>query len=365
MEQTINQYPLLEIDLKKLRNNIEQVVNRCGEAGIEVAGVIKGFNGIPQVAEQFKLGGCRYIASSRLEQIEDAKNYGIEGPFMLIRIAMPSELERLVSLADYSLQSEVSVIDALNEECIRQNKKHHVILMADLGDLREGFWDKEELAKTALHIEKDLKNIHLLGVGTNLGCYGSIKPTPEKMNELVEVAEKIEETIGRQLEVISGGATSSFTMVHDKTMPSRINHLRIGEGIILAYDLQKDWGYDMSYLNMDAFTLKAQIIEVKDKPTYPVGEIFIDAFGNVCEYEDRGIRRRALLGLGKLDACDLSKLLPRTKNIEILGGSSDHTILDIEDNKDHLQVGDVVEFDVCYTTMLFLTNSKNVTVQCI
>ncbi|WP_206458608.1 alanine/ornithine racemase family PLP-dependent enzyme [Anaerovorax sp. IOR16] len=365
MEHTTNQYPLLEIDLKKLRNNIEQVVNRCSKVGIEVAGVIKGFNGIPQVSEQFKLGGCRYIASSRLEQIEDAKNYGIEGPFMLIRIPMPTEIPRLVSLAEYSLQSEISVIDALNEECIRQNKKHSIILMADMGDLREGFWDKDEMAKAALHIEKDLENVHLLGIGTNLGCYGSIKPTPEKMNELIEVAEKIEDTIGRQLEVISGGATSSFTMVHDGTMPKRINHLRIGEGIILAYDLQKDWGYDMSYLNMDAFTLKAQIIEVKDKPTYPVGEIFIDAFGNVCEYEDRGIRRRALLGLGKLDACDLTKLLPRTENIEILGGSSDHTIIDVEDNTDNLQVGDILEFDICYTTMLFLTNSKNVNTQCI
>ncbi len=365
MVQTAKQYPLLEIDLKKLRNNVEQVVNRCAEAGIEVAGVIKGFNGIPELAEQFKLGGCRYIASSRLEQIEDAKNHGIEGPFMLIRIAMPSELERLVSLTDYSLQSEISVIDALNEECARQNKKHNIILMADMGDLREGFWDKEEMAQAALHIERDLENIHLLGIGTNLGCYGSIKPTPEKMNELIEVAEKIEETISRELEVISGGATSSFTMVHDGTMPKRINHLRIGEGIILAYDLQTDWGYDMNYLNMDTFTLKAQIIEVKDKPTYPVGEIFIDAFGNICEYKDRGIRKRALLALGKLDACDLSKLLPRTDKIEILGGSSDHTIIDIEDNTDNLQVGSILEFDICYTTLLFLTNSKNVTIRCI
>lgn len=353
-------YPLLEINLDKFHNNIKQVLSRCSSAGISVAGVIKGYNGLPEMTRIFKNDGCSHIASSRLEQLEDAAKAGIEGPFMLIRIAMLSELPRLVQAADCSLQSEACVLDALEVECARQNKMHGVILMADLGDLREGFWDKDEMIRTALHVEKDLKHLHLLGVGTNLGCYGAIRPTPEKMNELADIAEQIEASIGRRLEIISGGATSSFTLVHDKTMPERINHLRIGECIILAYDLQEDWGYDMDYLYKDVFTLKAEVIEVKTKPSYPVGEIFIDAFGNTGSYEDRGIRKRALLGIGKLDICNPDKLLPRLKNIEILGGSSDHTILDIEENTDNIQVGDILEFDLCYTTMLYLTASKNV-----
>ncbi|WP_130861907.1 alanine racemase [Bacilliculturomica massiliensis] len=359
-------YPLLEMDLKKLRRNVEEVVNRCGAMGINVAGVIKGCNGLPEAAEQFKLGGCAQIATSRLEQIEDAKAYGIEGPFMLIRVPMLTEIPRMVQLANYSLHSERSVIDAADAECSRQGKKHKVVVMADLGDLREGFWDKEELFDVCLHIENDLNNLELAGVGTNLGCYGSVKPTPEKLSELVDIAERVEAAIGRKLEIISGGATSSFTLVHFGTMPKRINHLRIGENILLARDLQTDWGIkDMDYLAMDVYTLKAAVIEVKDKPSHPVGEIFMDAFGNFPTYTDRGIRRRALLALGKVDLADICRLLPRAEGIEVLGGSSDHTILDIEDNKDNIQVGDILEFDLNYTTMVFLTNSKSVTLKLI
>lgn len=366
MTNSNNCYPLVEMDLKKFRRNIDEVVSRCRKVGIQVAGVVKGFNGIPQASEQFKLGGCAQIATSRLEQIEDAKAYGIDGPFMLIRVPMMTELARVAQLADYSLHSELCVIDALNEECRKLNKKHKVVVMADLGDLREGFWDKEELHSVCLHIEKDLEYIELAGVGTNLGCYGSIKPTPEKLTELIKIAERIEAAIGRQLEILSGGATSSYALVHDGTMPARINHLRIGEGVILARDLQTDWGIKgMDYLSMDVFTLKAQVIEVKDKPSYPVGEIFMDAFGNFPTYTDRGMRRRALLAIGKVDLADIDKLLPRSKGIEVLGGSSDHTILDIEDNRDHIQVGDLLEFDLNYSTMVFLTSSRNVTLKLI
>lgn len=359
-------YPLLEMDLKKFRRNVEEAVGRCRTMGIDVAGVIKGFNGLPQATEQFKLGGCAQIATSRLEQIEDAMAYGIDGPFMLIRVPMFTELSKMVRLADYSLHSERAVIDATNEECRRQGKKHKIVVMADLGDLREGFWDKDELFDVCLHIENDLEYVELAGVGTNLGCYGSVKPTPEKLNELVDIAERIEAAIGRKLEIISGGATSSFTLVHYGTMPERINHLRIGEGIILARDLQTDWGIkDMDYLSMDVFTLKAAVIEVKDKPSHPVGEIFMDAFGNFPTYTDRGMRRRALLGLGKVDLSNIERLLPRAEGIEVLGGSSDHTILDIEDNHDNIQVGDILEFDLNYTTMVFLTSSRSVTLKLI
>lgn len=357
-------YPMVEMDLKKFRHNVDEVVTRCSAAGIQVAGVIKGFNGIPRAAEQFKLGGCAQIATSRLEQIEDAVAYGIEGPFMLIRIPMLEEIPRMVQLADYSLHSERAVIDAADKECGIQGKKHKIVVMADLGDLREGFWDKDELLDVCLHIENDLKHIELAGVGTNLGCYGSVKPTPEKLSELVEIAERVEKAIGRKLEIISGGATSSFAMVHYKTMPERINHLRIGEGIILARDLQTDWGVlDMDYLHMDVFTLKAAVIEVKNKPSHPVGEIFMDAFGNFPTYTDRGMRKRALLGLGKVDLADIGRLLPRGKGIEVLGGSSDHTILDIEENRDNIQVGDILEFDLNYTTMVFLTSSRSVAIK--
>lgn len=355
-----NRYPRVEINLAHLQHNVSKVVEKCGSFGIQVAGVIKGATGIPEVARAFDKGGAAFIASSRLEQLEDAINAGIEKPMMLIRIPMLSEVKDVIRLADISLNSEFEVIKALNDEARAQGKLHKVILMADLGDLREGFWDKDEMIKVAEYIENKMINIQLVGIGTNVGCYGSISPTVEKLEELVEIAERIEERLGRQLEYISGGATSSLMRVWDKNIPKRINMLRVGEGILLARDLDVFYGYDMSDLYQDIFRLKAEVIEVKDKPSYPVGTIAIDAFGHTPTYVDRGIRRRALLAMGKVDYGDPAELLPMDKGIEVLGASSDHTIIDVEDAERDYKVGDIMTFDICYATVVYLTNCRNV-----
>ncbi len=194
----------------------------------------------------------------------------------------------MVRLCETSLQSERATLDALEEACVLQGKTHRVIVMADLGDLREGFWDKDEMVDVCVHVEQELPHVELAGlIGVNLTCYGSTKPTPEKMRELLDIAGRIERRIGRKLEVISGGATSSFTLVHWGIMPAGINHLRIGENILLGKDLQVDWGIrDMDYLRTDGITLRAEVVEVRDKPTYPIGEFAIDAFGRKPVYED-------------------------------------------------------------------------------
>lgn len=353
-------YPKLVVDLKKLRHNVERAQLMCSEKGVEIAGVIKGCTGIPECARQFELAGCKYIASSRLEQLEPLREYGIQTPLMMIRVPMISEVADVIRLTDLSLNSEVEVLKALNRQAGIQDKKHKVILMADLGDLREGFWNKEELIEAALMVENDMYNLQLAGVGTNLGCYGSIAATPEKLQELVEIAEAVEDKIGRELEFISGGATSSLPRILEDNMPSRINLLRVGEGILLAKDLQDLWGYDMSYMNKDAFVIRAEVIEVKDKPSHPVGKIMFDAFGNTPEYEDRGIRKRALIAIGKVDYGAPEDLVPMEKGVTVLGASSDHTILDIEDAERNLKVGDIVEFCISYSNIVYVTNSANV-----
>jgi predicted amino acid racemase len=353
-------YPRVEIDLKKLKSNIDQMVSRCNAQGIDVAGVIKGCTGIPQCAKQFEEGGCKFIASSRLEQLQDAKDFGIKLPLMLIRVPMLSEVTDVIKLTDISLNSEDVVLKALNDEAIIQGKIHQVILMADLGDLREGFWNKEELLNVALKVETQMGGLELAGLGTNLGCYGSINATPEKLQELVDLAELIEKRIGRTLKYISGGATTSLPRVLEGNMPKRVNLLRVGEGILLAKDLKDLWGMDMSFMYQDVFVLKAEVIEVKDKPSHPVGEIMFDAFGFKQEYTDRGIRRRALLALGKVDYAFPDMIYPRDKGIEILGASSDHTIVDIQDAERDFKVGDIMTFDLCYATIVYVTNCRNV-----
>lgn len=352
----MRQYPQLEFDLALLRSNADAVISRCRGMGIRVCGVVKGVDGLPEAARVLRAAGAAELGTSRLEQVVKCRAAGVPGPWLLIRIPGLTELPDVVALCETSLQSEWPTLLALEEECLRQNKTHRVIIMTDLGDLREGFWDKKELVDVCERVERDLPHVHLAGIGVNLTCYGSTKPTPEKMNELVGLARQVEQRIGRKLEIVSGGATSSFTLVHWGTMPAGVNHLRIGEAILLGKDLQVDWGIrDMDYLRMDALTLRAEVVEVKDKPTYPIGEFAIDAFGRKPVYEDRGIRRRAILALGRADVGELESLIPREPGLTVIGGSSDHCIVDVEDCPRRLQVGDIVEFSLCYSHMLYAT----------
>ena len=352
----MRQYPQLEFDLALLRSNADAVISRCRGMGIRVCGVVKGVDGLPEAARVLRAAGAEELGTSRLEQVAKCRAAGVPGPWLLIRIPGLTELPDVVALCETSLQSEWPTLLALEEECLRQNKTHRVIVMTDLGDLREGFWDKDELVDVCERVERELPHVHLAGIGVNLTCYGSTKPTPEKMNELVGLARQVEQRIGRKLEIVSGGATSSFTLVHWGTMPAGVNHLRIGEAILLGKDLQVDWGiHDMDYLRMDALTLRAEVVEVKDKPTYPIGEFAIDAFGRKPVYEDRGIRRRAILALGRADVGELESLIPREPGLTVIGGSSDHCIVDVEDCPRRLQVGDIVEFSLCYSHMLYAT----------
>ncbi len=353
-------YPRIEINTSKLYENAKNVVDYCGSKGITLSGVIKGFNGIPHVAEALGKSGCAHLASSRLEQLVRLRKRMPAFPFMLLRLPMLSELEMMVRHVDISLNSEMEIILQIEQHAEKLGKKHSIVLMLDLGDLREGFYSPEELIEAALHIETNLKHVRLAGIGTNLGCYGSVVPTAENLGALCSVASEIEERIGRKLDFVSGGGTTSIPLLLSDKMPAGINHLRVGEEILLNRDLPDLWGFSLPGLHQDTFTLKAQVIEVKNKPTYPMGELFLDAFGNKPVYQDRGVRRRALLAVGKGDFAMHDKLIPLTEGVEIIGSSSDHLIVDVEDCKEAVKVGDILAFNMYYAPMLYLTASQSV-----
>ena len=356
-------YPKLQINTNKITENAQLWVDKCKDKGIEVAGVIKGASGLESIIQAMEKGGVSSIASSRILQLLKAKEIGVKIPLMLLRIPMLSEVEDVIKVADISLNSELVVLESLNKEANRQNKIHKVILMADLGDLREGWWNYDDLIETAYLVENTMDNLYLYGIGTNLGCYGAIAATNDKLNELVNIAEKIEEKIGRSLDIISGGATSSLPRIFHNDMPNKINHLRIGEGILIAPKLDIFNDCDLSSFHKDACKLFAEVVEIKDKPTYPVGEITIDAFGNTPEYIDRGIRKRAILGVGKNDYMDIYSLIPINDGIKVIGGSGDHTMIDIEDVTDDLHIGDIVEFNLVYVSLLYLSHSNEINIE--
>lgn len=357
---THQQYPALEVNLDTIRNNTEALAALLEHHGMTLTGVVKGFNALPKVVDQLAAGGCRHIASSRLDQLARLKRRTLGLPLMLLRIPMRSEIDDLVQVADISLNSEWATVEALAAASARFGCRHRVVLMQDLGDLREGFYDPQELVALALHVENNLKSLILMGIGTNLGCYGAIKPSAENLGKLSQTAEEIEARIGRPLEIVSGGATSSLPLLLAGQMPKGINNLRIGEAILTNRDLPDFWNVPVPGLQKDTFVLKAQVIEIKEKPSHPVGEIFIDAFGEFPTYTDRGIRHRAILAVGKQDICDPTKLVPLMPGVEIVGASSDHLIIDIENSSNPVAVGDILSFGMYYSPLLFLSGSHSV-----
>ncbi len=354
-------YPVMTINRTHLASNYRNIVKRCRERGIAVSGVVKAADDVAHsyiaLANLMLDAGCSGIADSRLQSIVQLRRDGFGGETMLLRIAMLSELDDLIEHVDISFQSEPQTIAKMQQIAAAKGKRHRVVLMMDLGDLREGFFDADALVCCAVQIENDYPNLKLYGLATNLSCYGSVVPDGENLGRLVAIAERVEAAIGRRLDIISGGATTSLPLVYNQTMPRRINHLRIGEGALLARDLIDIWQLEMDDLYQDIYTLQAEIIEIKDKPTHPIGTLFIDAFGYRPKYDDLGIRRRALIALGKRDFGAMEGIAPVDPNIKVYGASSDHLIVDITDCRPQPKLGDIIQFNCYYQAMVFCNHS--------
>mgnify|MGYP000843898208 FL=1 len=359
-EITMERYPMLEFNLKKLYDNTKIVTKLCENYGIKVAGIFKGFGGIVEGAEEMAKGGCCQIGSSRIEQLKVLKEKGADVPLLLVRIPMMCEIKDVVKYSDISLVSEKETLNLLNKEAKAQNKIYGVILMYDLGDLREGVFFKEELIRLAEYVEYESDNLCLEGIGSNLSCYGSVAPAVENLSQLADAALDIEEKLNRKLNIVSGGGTTTLPLMVRGGVPKKINHLRIGEGINNTQDLPLYWDTNIEGLDSDVFILKAQIVELNEKPTHPIGRLMVNAFGDLPHYEDRGTRKRAIVALGNQDLGDSSRLIPRDKDIQVLGASSDHTILDIHDCKTEYKLGDIVEFNILYQAMLMTSLSDYV-----
>lgn len=338
--------PEIVVNIKKIMQNTKAVLALTKPLGIEVVGVTKVFLGEPRIAQAMLQGGIRMLADSRLENLEKLRTAFPQIPLMLLRLPGLSQVEATVRLADVSLNSEVSILEALSQEALRQKKIHRVIIMVDLGDLREGVWP-EELSQV-LKESLSMPGIRVEGLGVNLACYGGVIPTAENLGQLVELAEGLEKEFGIALPVISGGNSASLPLLLNKTLPARVNQLRIGEGIALGRETVKR--ELLPGATGDTFILRAEILEAHAKPSVPVGEIGQDAFGAVPEFKDEGWQRRGILALGRQDVPP-DGLIVRDPRLKIIGASSDHLIIDLSQAPE-LGVGSIVEFNLTYGGLL-------------
>ena len=336
--------PRLEIRLDRIRHNAATLVERLGRRGIAVTGVTKATLGSPAVARELLGVGIESIGDSRIENIEGMIRAGVPGPISLLRSPMLSEANRVVASAHVSLNTELDVLARLSSCAHSQGRLHGVVLMVELGDLREGILpcDLEDAVGRTL----GFPGLTLRGIGTNLACQSGVAPDQEKMDELSSLATSLETTFGVVFDIVSGGNSANLEWALGPNDVGRVNNLRLGESILLGRELLHRRAVDG--LHTDAVTLVAEVIESKVKPSKPWGDIHQTAFGAVEPSPDRGSSVRAILAVGVQDV-DPSGLVP-PDGVTILGASSDHLVVDTGTCR--LRVGSELRFGVDYSALL-------------
>jgi predicted amino acid racemase len=336
--------PRLEVDLDKIQHNARSMVERLAGGGISVTGVTKATLGSPEIAGALLRAGVRTLGDSRIENIEVMRRAGLQAPMVLIRSPMLSQVDRVVAHADASFNTELDVINNLSGAAQRMGKTHGVVLMVELGDLREGIMpdDLEATAREALRFP----NIRLDGLGTNLACHSGVEPDAESMAELSALAASIEVTFGVELGVVSGGNSANLSWAFSGADTGRINDLRLGESLLLGRETLHRRPIDGLYT--DAIMLVAEVIEATVKPSRPWGKIAQTAFGAKPPAMDRGDISHTILAIGRQDTDPHGLVSP--DGIEILGASSDHLIADA--GQQRLPVGAEVKFQLNYSALM-------------
>jgi predicted amino acid racemase len=336
--------PRIEIDLEKIGHNVRKLKKLYESKGNSITGVTKVICGDPNVANTLIKNGINILADTRLLNIERMCRAAVKAKYLMLRTPIPSQAELVVQYTEISLNSEISVIESLSKFAVKRGTTHKIILMVDLGDLREGVMPKE-LEDIVMKVIS-LEGIKLVGIGTNLACFGGIKPDERKMQCLSNFADKIEKKFGLKLEFVSGGNSANYDWFMSTKDVGRINNLRLGESIFLGRETLNRSPIPGLFTN--AFTLVAEVIESKLKPSLPSGEACQNAFGQIPEFKNRGQIKRVILGIGLQDVT-FSGLTPKI-DIDILGMSSDHIVIDAKQNC--LDVGSLVEFNLNYGALL-------------
>ncbi|MBE2932723.1 alanine/ornithine racemase family PLP-dependent enzyme [Anoxybacillus flavithermus] len=342
----------VEIDLRKIRHNAKTLKKWCEEKGIQMTAVIKGVNGDMEIARALVDSGITSLADTKVERIAKLKSAQIPATYMLIRTPALSEVSEVVRHVDVSAQSEIDVVRAISAEAVKQNKTHAIIVMVEMGDLREGVMPKDVPAFIEQILQ--LPNIQVVGIGANFACFGGIIPTEQKMRELSSLAKHIQKEYSLFLPYVSGGNSANYYWLKQTKDVGCINHLRLGEAIFLGRETIR--GAAIAGLYQDAFCFVAEVIEVKTKPSVPYGVQSRNAFGEAPTFPERGMMKRAIVGIGRQDVYvnGLTPLQP----VQIIGSSSDHMIVDA--TYTDIQVGDHLRFAVDYGAMISLMTSPHV-----
>jgi predicted amino acid racemase len=348
----------LVIDLNALQQNIQVIDTWMHGHGASWSLVTKALCGHRDTLGALQALGVRSIADSRIENLRMIEKVIPEFESWYLRLPSLSDIAEIVELSDVSLNSEIRIIQALDEAARAVDKKHRVIVMIELGDLREGI-----LPGTLVDFYRQvfrLENIEVFGIGANLGCLAGTIPNVDQLMQLVLYKQLLELKFERALPMISAGSSSVLPLLLEGRVPKAVNHFRIGEAVLLGTNLVT--GDLLDGLNNDVFTLEAEIVEIKEKGLIPLGET--TSMTPFERLEDEGYSPgqrgfRAILSVGQLDT-DCGNLTPRDPNFRIAGASSDVMVVNLGDNDQQLAIGDSIRFGLGYSALVRLMSGKYV-----
>ena len=347
------------INLQALKRNIEQINLWMDRANASWTLVTKVLCGQTETLKALQMLGVRSMGDSRLENLAAIERLSDDVETWYLRLPHKTAIPEIITSSDVSLNSEIETIEALDEEARRQGRRHKIIIMIELGDLREGILPSH-LVSFYESISK-LENIELLGIGANLGCLSGTVPNIDQMTQLILYRELLELKFKIPLPMISAGSTIMLPLMLQDGVPPEINHYRIGEAVFLGTDLINNT--TLPGLRDDAVTLSAEIVEVKEKSLTPVVETatsirpFEEFASGIDTPGQRGYR--VLVAVGHLDT-DVHGLTPVNSQYRISGAASDLTIVNVGEENPGLQVGDTLDFRMNYSALLRSMSSKYV-----
>ncbi len=343
---------------QKLKDNFDYLDELFSKNGIKWAVVSKVLCGNRTLLESLFELNIHQICDSRVTNLKVVKQLNPKVETLYIKPPAKRSIASIVRYADISFNTELATIQMLSDEAVKQGKRHGVIVMIEMGELREGVM-RDNLMD---FYEKvfNLPNIDIVGIGTNLSCLYGVLPNHDKLIQLSLYEQLIEARFNRSIPLVSGGSSVTIPLIHNNLLPVGINHFRVGETLFLGTDVYHDRPFEN--MHNDVFILYAEIIELINKPTTPMGDMGTNVEGKsfeAAEMQTPETSCRAILDIGLLDVEQKHIQLSDT-DIAIAGASSDMIVLDLGENRRNYKVGDLVEFSMDYMGLLRILNSKYV-----
>ncbi|MCC9167109.1 alanine racemase [Pontibacter harenae] len=347
---------VLKLCRDKLQNNYQHLDKVFKQHNIDWGIVTKLLCGNELFLKEVLALGIKEIHDSRVTNLRVIKEMAPEVQTVYIKPAPKKSIPDVVKYADVSFETEMETIKLLSEEAERQQKLHKIIIMIEMGDLREGVMGDDLLDFYAKVFQ--LPGISVIGLGANFNCLHGVMPTHDKLVQLCLYTQLIEAKFNINIPWISGGTSVTIPLLFNNQLPKRVNHFRVGEALFFGLNLFTGETFEGMY--DDVFELETEIIELTEKPMVPSGMLAENPSGESFEIDESlygKTSHRAILDIGLLDI-NPKFLLPKDESLSVIGASSDMLVVELGENLQDYKVGDVLKFNLRYMGALSILNSR-------